>query len=163
MMKDILENIFGFLYTLSMGDYIFLTCAFIIILAFLYVLYLIKRDEEMGIFYKNDDISKLESIKETIEREYKPETITLTDYEKEQEENAIISYDELIKNKNKINVTYDEDYEATTNEVLIKKINISEGKIEDENKSNLEVKLMSYDKEEAFLTALKQLQQNLTN
>lgn len=160
-MKDILENIFGFLYTLSMGDYIFLTCTFAIILAFLYVLYLIKRDEEMGIFYKNDDISKLESIKETIEREYKPETIVLTDYEKEQEENAIISYDELIKNKNKINISYDEEYEASTDEVLVKKINISDSKIENENKSSLEVKLMSYDKEEAFLTALKQLQQNL--
>ena len=58
-MKDIIENIFGFLYTLSMGDYIFLIATFVIILAFVYVLYLIKRDEDMGSLYSNDDISYL--------------------------------------------------------------------------------------------------------
>ena len=60
-MKDIIENIFGFLYTLSMGDYIFLIATFVIILAFVYVLYLIKRDEDMGSLYSNDDISYLEN------------------------------------------------------------------------------------------------------
>ena len=92
-MKDILENIFGFLYTLSMGDYIFFIATFIIILAFIYVLYLIKRDEDMGSLYNKDDISYLENVKEKIEKEYKPVEIELTDYEKEQEENAIISYE----------------------------------------------------------------------
>ena len=96
-MKDIIENIFGFLYTLSMGDYIFLVATFIIILAFIYVLYLIKRDEDMGILYKNEDINYLENVKKNLEEDYKPTNIELTDYEKEQEESAIISYEELIK------------------------------------------------------------------
>ena len=96
-MKDIIENIFGFLYTLSMGDYIFLIATFVIILAFVYVLYLIKRDEDMGSLYSNDDISYLENVKEKLESEYKPNEIDLTEYEKEQEESAIISYEELIK------------------------------------------------------------------
>ena len=101
-MKDILENIFGFLYTLSMGDYIFFIATFIIILAFIYVLYLIKRDEDMGSLYNKDDISYLENVKEKIEKEYKPVEIELTDYEKEQEETAIISYKELLKVKEQL-------------------------------------------------------------
>ena len=162
-MKDIIENIFGFLYTLSMGDYIFFIGTFIILLAFLYVLYLMNRDDDMGILYNNDDITSIESIKETIEREYKPGNIELTDYEKEQEENAIISYEELIKSKDKHAVSYDDEYKAETDEISIRKINVDEVDVKSEETSGLQVKLMSYDKEEAFLTALKQLQQNLTN
>ncbi len=162
-MKDIIENIFGFLYTLSMGDYIFFIGTFIIVLAFLYVLYLMNRDDDMGVLYNNDDITSIESIKETIEREYKPGNIELTDYEKEQEENAIISYEELIKSKDKYVVSYDEEYKAETEEISVRKINVNNFAGDNEETSSLQVKLMSYDKEEAFLTALKQLQQNLTN
>ena len=162
-MKDIIENIFGFLYTLSMGDYIFFIGTFIIVLAFLYVLYLMNRDDDMGVLYNNDDITSIESIKETIEREYKPGNIELTDYENEQEENAIISYEELIKSKDKYVVSYDEEYKAETEEISVRKINVNNFAGDNEETSSLQVKLMSYDKEEAFLTALKQLQQNLTN
>ena len=162
-MKDIISNIFGFLYTLSMGDYIFFIGTFLLLLAFLYVLILIKRDDEMGVLYKEDDIESLINIKDTFEREYKPDTIELTDYEKEQEENAIISYEELIKNKNKVTMSYDEDYKSETEDIVVKKINLSDDGVKEESKSNLQVQLMSYDKEEAFLTALKQLQQNLIN
>lgn len=161
-MKDIIENIFGFLYTLSMGDYIFLIATFIIILAFVYVLYLIKRDEEMGILYKNEDISYLENVKETLEKDYKPNNIDLTDYEKEQEESAIISYEELIKNKDKINISYDKNYKSETEEIDVKKIVLSDKGIKENNDTKLDVKLMNYDKEEAFLVALKQLQKNLS-
>ncbi len=161
-MKDIIENIFGFLYTLSMGDYIFLIATFIIILAFVYVLYLIKRDEEMGILYKNEDISYLENVKETLEKDYKPNNIDLTDYEKEQEESAIISYEELIKNKDKINISYDKNYKSETEEIDVKKIVLSDNGIKENNDTKLDVKLMNYDKEEAFLVALKQLQKNLS-
>ena len=160
-MKNILENLFGFLYTLSMGDYIFLGCTFLILVAFVYVIYLMKKDEEKSMI--KNEMNDLENIKNTIEREYKPETVVLTDYEKEQEENAIISYDELINNKNKVNISYDEDYEADTEEVLVKKINITENSSNEHEESLLHVKLMSYDKEEAFLLALKQLQNNLIN
>lgn len=161
-MKDIIENIFGFLYTLSMGDYIFLIATFIIILAFVYVLYLIKRDEDMGSLYSNDDISYLENVKEKLESEYKPNEIDLTEYEKEQEESAIISYEELIKNKNKMNISYDENYKSDTEEINVKKIMLNDKGIKEEDTKTLDVKLMNYDKEEAFLVALKQLQKNLS-
>ena len=161
-MKSIIENIFGFLYTLSMGDYIFLIATFVIILAFVYVLYLIKRDEDMGSLYSNDDISYLENVKEKLESEYKPNEIELTDYEKEQEESAIISYEELIKNKNKMNISYDENYKSDTEEINVKKIMLNDKGIKEEDTKTLDVKLMNYDKEEAFLVALKQLQKNLS-
>lgn len=161
-MKDIIENIFGFLYTLSMGDYIFLIATFVIILAFVYILYLIKRDEDMGSLYSNDDISYLENVKEKLESEYKPNEIDLTDYEKEQEESAIISYEELIKNKNKMNISYDENYKSDTEEINVKKIMLNDKGIKEEDTKTLDVKLMNYDKEEAFLVALKQLQKNLS-
>ena len=165
-MKDIIENLFGFLYTLSMGDYIFFFGTFILILCFVYIIYLIKRDD--FVYYEensnlNEDINYLNDIKETLENEYKPSNIKLTDYEEEQEKNAIISYDELIRNKDKFNVSYDENYSNDNGEIDIKKINIDNVGKKEEKDCDLKVKLMSYDKEEAFLTALKQLQQNLIN
>jgi len=162
-MKDIISNIFGFLYTLSMGDYIFFFGTFILLLAFIYMLLLIKRDDKVEVYYKNDESKYLNEIKETLEKEYKPTTIKLTDYEEEQEKNAIISYEELIKNKDKYNMSYDDEYEYDNKEIKVKKINITEENTNTIKKSDLQVKLMNYDKEEEFLIALKQLQKNLSN
>ena len=162
-MKDIIENIFGFLYTLSMGDYIFFISAFILMLCFVYIIFLIKRDDTMETYYKNEDSNYLNDIKEQIEKEYKPSTSNLTDYEEEQEKNAIISYEELLQNKDKFGIAYDEKYTNENKEIVVKKISIDKNVKSNEKPSELKVKLMSYDKEEAFLTALKQLQHNLTN
>ena len=156
-MKEVIGNLFGFLYTLSMGDYIFFSLTFILILLFIYMIFLLKTVDEIN------EIDNIESIKTHIENEYNPGTITLTEYESEQEKNAIIIYEELIKNKDKFNVNYDEDYVSNTEEISIKKIILEETNLKEENTNELKVKLMSYDKEEAFLVALKQLQQNLTN
>jgi len=154
-MKEIIGNIFGFLYTLSMGDYIFLSLTFILILLFVYMIHLIKKEE-----VKSDD--SLHSIVKSIEKEYKPVSVNLTEYESEQEKNAIISYDELIKNKENMNISYDDEYVSNNDEVLIKKISFKETNYKEEPEK-INVKLMSYEKEEEFLIALKQLQQNLLN
>lgn len=164
-MKDILENIFGFLYTLSMGDYIFFFGTFILLLGFIYFVCLLKRDDNLEKYYKNEENESeyINSIKESIEKDYKPTAIKLTDYEEEQEKSAIISYEELIKNKDKFNVSYDESYENDNKEISVKKISLESTNTKEVTKSELEVKLMKYDKEEEFLIALKQLQRNLTN
>jgi len=154
-MKEIIGNLFGFLYTLSMGDYIFLSLTFILILLFVYMIHLIKKEE-----VKSDD--SLHSIVKSIEKEYKPVSVNLTEYESEQEKNAIISYDELIKNKENMNISYDDEYVSNNDEVLIKKISFKETNYKEEPEK-INVKLMSYEKEEEFLVALKQLQQNLLN
>lgn len=169
-MKNFLENIFGFLYTLSMGDYFFLIGTFLLIIALIYIIYLIKRDDvfmDEVRFEKegNNDSYDIIKICEAIETDYKPGNIELTSYEEEQENNAIISYDELIKNKKNLSINYDEDYKYESDELKVKKINIEEYKMSEkcEKEIELKVKLMHYDKEEAFLSALKQLQQNLSN
>jgi len=58
----------------------------------------------------NDNMRFASEIVERMEEEIKPSNIELTDYEKKQEEEAIISYDELLKVKDRIyNITEDEE------------------------------------------------------
>ena len=57
---------------------------------------------------KQTNNNYLSEISQKISKEIKPHTIELTDYEKEQEDNAIISYKELLNVKDKINNQDDE-------------------------------------------------------
>ena len=41
-MKEMYENLVGFIYSLSMGDYFFFIGTFLLIVLFVYILYLIK-------------------------------------------------------------------------------------------------------------------------
>ena len=108
----------------------------------------------------NRDMEDLEKISKNIESDYKPVNIELTSYEKEQEDNAIISYDELVKTQDS-GYAYDESYKPVS-DVSVKRIDLDKitGQIETPQEHN-KVKLLNYDKEEAFLTALKQLQKDL--
>ena len=75
--------------------------------------------EEMEDAYEvNDNMKFASEIVEKIEEETKPSNIELTDYEKKQEEEAIISYDELMKVKDKIyNITDDEETDEFIDEL----------------------------------------------
>ena len=75
--------------------------------------------EEMEDAYEvNDNMKFASEIVEKMEEETKPSNIELTDYEKKQEEEAIISYDELMKVKDKIyNITYDEETDEFIDEL----------------------------------------------
>ena len=165
-MKEVIKSMFEFIYTLSMGDYFFFIGTFLLIGLFIYVLYLIKlsdlEKEEEEKINKITDTFDIEAVTKAIEEDYKPESITLTTYEIEQEESAIISYEELVKNKDKVGIDYDDEYTCNIPELSVKKINLTTdvSKIEE---PKLEVKLMQYDKEEAFLKALKELQENLSH
>jgi hypothetical protein len=111
----------------------------------------------------NKDMLDLEKISKNIESEYKPEPIELTSYEQEQEDNAIISYEELLNSKDSNNngYSYDENYKSDP-DVQVKKLDLDKITNQiDSPQEHIEVKLMSYDKEEAFLAALKQLQKEL--
>ena len=166
-MKNIIENLFGFLYSLSMGDYFFFIGTFLLIVLFIYILYLIKSSDEKTsleddiLNANNNDNFDIEAVSKDIEKNYKPETIKLTSYEEEQENNAIISYEELVKNKDKLNYTYDDEYQSDIPELKVKKFdltNTSEIPVVD---NKIEVQLKSYEKEEEFLNTLKELQKNL--
>ena len=157
-MKDVLENLLGFIYSLSMGDYFFFIGTFLLIVLFIYIIYLIKCSDEEE---ENNDILDLQAISKDIEKNYKPPVIKLTTYEEEQENNAIISYDELVE-KNKTNVGYDDSFIFDIPDLNVKKIDLSKEDSSTLEMPKLEVKLMNYDKEEEFLKALKDLQKNLS-
>lgn len=83
----------------------------------------IKRDRGINITsevvkeeIKKDNISFVEEISRKLESQLGPQTIELTDYEKEQEETAIISYKELLKVKEQL---YEENV-AKENEEFLK-------------------------------------------
>lgn len=75
--------------------------------------------EEMEDLYEENDNMKFASeIVEKMEKESAPSNIELTEYEKKQEEEAIISYDELLKVKDKIyNITDDEETDEFIDEL----------------------------------------------
>ena len=108
---------------------------------------------------KKDRID-LEAITRNLESNYRPINIELTSYEKEQENNAIISYEELVKSRNTKSINYDDSFINNTN-VNVRKVNL------DVNVPNYDVEppvdgcMISYEKEEAFLKALRQLQRDL--
>ena len=166
-MKEMYENLVGFIYSLSMGDYFFFIGTFLLIVLFVYILYLIKcsdGEEALNAVSDKKDDFDIEAVTKAIEKDYKPEPIRLTSYEEEQENNAVISYEELLKNKDKISVSYDDEYEFEEPTLSVKKFdltNTSETPVIDESK--LKVQLMSYEKEEEFLKALKDLQSNLSH
>lgn len=65
-------------------------------------------------YVKKEDKPKnfMEEVSEKLSREIKPQTIELTDYEQKQEDEAIISYQELLANKDKtFNISDDEEDE----------------------------------------------------
>lgn len=65
-------------------------------------------------YVKKEDKSKsfMEEVSEKLSREINPQTIELTDYEQKQEDEAIISYQELLANKDKtFNISDDEEDE----------------------------------------------------
>lgn len=165
-MKEVLGNLFGFIYSLSMGDYFFFIGTFLLIVLFIYVLYLIKCSDLENKPESNikSDSFDIEAACKAIEKDYKPESIKLTSYEEEQENNAIISYEELINNKDKMCINYDDEYVFDIPELSVKKFDLKNVKPADATPlPKLDVKLMSYDKEEDFLKALKELQKNLSN
>ena len=101
----------------------------------------IEIKEEVKEETQNNDSFDIEDVTKTLESIPRERTVKLTEYEIEQEENAIISYDELVTQ-------------------AIPKLDISKKKqdevvpVEDKNKDN-------FDYEEAFLDNLKNLNKSL--
>ncbi len=143
------------------SDCIFIGVLILFILLSVRLLKRIKDEEkEMDTIKKAKlDMDILEQITKNIEDNYRPVNIKLTSYEQEQEDHAIISYEELVNNS-KTSVRYDESYEIE-DEINVKKVNLSDQLSNTMRQPKLEVTLMSYEKEEAFLKALRQLQSDL--
>ena len=117
----------------------------------------------MDFAFETKERFDLEKITRNIERDYKPVNVRLTSYEQEQEDNAIISYEELVNQMNKNKINYDTSY-IHDDDIDVKKVDVdNEFEHVEEHVSNNHTGLtcMSYEKEEEFLKALKQLQSTL--
>jgi hypothetical protein len=143
---------------MNTSDIIFILIIIVLLILAVIVLLLIKREENkiMSVEEKSKKtMLDLDKITANIERDYKPLNIELTSYEQEQEDNAVISYEEL-KNKS-TSVTYEEEPDETG----VKKIDFNKT-IDLDHTQKIDVPLLSnYEKEEAFLRALRQLQKDL--
>ena len=115
---------------------------------------LIKKDN------KSNEMMDLKELSKQLEKAPKKETISMTPYEAEQEEKAIISYDELLKTQTNVSINYlDKKIEDN---IEVKQIDLENtGKIELDpikKELNTKVTLVSYEHEEEFLKSLKKLQ-----
>lgn len=156
----IFSDIWSFLMALRFVDIIFFFAVLILMILIVTLIYFIKINEESE-DKKIDETAEMKIVRELKENmKSSSPTIKFTEYEKEQEDKAIISYDELV-NKN---ANYELNYEKedTYDDLSVKKVNLdnlvnTEAKIT----PNIEVRVISFAKEEAFLQALKQLQKEL--
>ena len=86
--------------------------------------YMKNRKIEMNVLKKaKKDRIDLEAITRNIEENYKPAAIRLTSYEEEQESNAIISYQELLTNKDNQQINYDDEYQSKI-DLNVKKVDL---------------------------------------
>ena len=108
------------------------------------------------------ELLDLESLTEKLKAEEESgERISCTEYEKDQEEKAIISYEELLQKKNKYAINYEK--EDVRDYLIVKKVNLNDLVNKNEEvELKEEVRVISYQKEEDFLSALKELN-NLLN
>ena len=158
LFKDIID----FLQMLTFADVIFFFAVLVLIVLIVILIYFIKVNRE-------EEIEENETPEMRIEREItkdmKKETpnIEFTEYEQEQENKAIISYDELIKQNSSYDINYEK--EDLYDDVSVKKVDL-DNIISTKDKKNtipkMEVRVISYAEEEAFLQALKQLQKELS-
>ena len=167
---QIINDIISFLKTLSFVDVVFFFAVLALMLLVIVLIYFIREnniEDDHNVTFKkdlskpeidqnNEEIVSLKEITEALENA-EPSNIDLNKYEEEQEEKAIISYDELLKRKNDFAINYTEE-----EDLVVKKVDLDNLINKDVIvKPEIKVSVISYEKEEAFLEALKQLQQTL--
>lgn len=182
----VFRDIYNYIMSLSLVDIIFLGAIIVLLILIVTLIYFIKinKDEVLEIQSesneKKEDIvdmitNNIESVKEEEfndeegelldlnslteklkNEENNPEQVKIDNYEKEQEEKAIISYDELIKKKNHYAINYEK--EELIDDLSVKKVNLNDlVNKEIEDSTDNKVQVISYQKEEEFLKALKEL------
>lgn len=173
-MQVIIDAI-NFIKTLSLVDVVFFGAVIALIMLVITLIYFIKENNEeedsslqngkelqISPMYTADtpEMATLKEITEALEMA-EPTPVNQNHYEEEQEEKAIISYDELLSRTNEFAINYSEE-ENIDDELTIKKVDLDNLVNKDIiTKPELNVSVLSYEKEEAFLEALKALQQSL--
>jgi len=162
---SILNDIINILKSLSILDYVLYFSVVILIILVVSLISIIKSETENTpeIEIESDGEIDLKEIAHKIDTHPKP-IIDMTKYETEQEEKAIISYEELLENTQNLSLNY-LDEEMVDEEVSVKLIDLNSltkrEPITDEYPPKVDVRLMKYEHEEAFLKALNQLNELL--
>ena len=169
---QVINDMVSFIKTLSFVDVVFFFAVLALMLLVIVLIYFLRENDielNNNIFpndfnkpdiEENKEIASLKEITEALEQA-EPSTINLNKYEEEQEEKAIISYDELLKRKNDFAINYS-DEDVFDDDLIVKKVDLDNLVNKDiVEKPKIKVSVISYEKEEAFLKALKQLQQKL--
>ena len=145
---------------LRLVDIIFFFAVLILMILIVTLIYFIKINNET----EEKDLEETQEMKIAKElrdsMKNREPTIKFTDYEKDQEDKAIISYDELLNKGNNYELNYEK--EEMHDDLSVKKVDLDNLVNKNNNTvSNIEVRLISFQKEEAFLEALKRLQKGL--
>lgn len=152
------SDILDFIKTLTFIDYVFFFAIVILLVLIITLIYFIKSNKEV-FEEENENPDDLKAITNQLANSHPK--IEFTSYEKDQEEKAIISYDELLKKSKLSQLNYDE--ETNLDGLSIKKISFDETPIiEKEPSQTPNVRVISYQNEEKFLAALKELQSLLS-
>ena len=155
------SDIWEFLKTLNFVDIVFFFAVLVLMILIVTLIYFIKINNDEDSKNAKEETAEMKIVKEIQENIGKEEpTIKFTEYEKDQEDKAIISYDELLNKKSNYSLNYEK--EEMQDDLSIKKVDL------DNIMSNqaattpkVDVRVISFAKEEAFLQALKQLQKEL--
>ena len=155
----IFSDIGSFFASLTFIDIVFFFLVVILIILVVTLIYFIRINQDNEVNEETAEMKIVKDIKDNMNKEDSSVVINLSDYEKDQEDKAIISYDELLHKSNKYGINYEN--EELKDDLSIKKVDLENfsTKVEEPIKSDAIV--ISFAKEEAFLEALKRLQKEL--
>lgn len=145
---------------LRLVDIIFFFAVLILMILIVTLIYFIKinNETEEKDLEETQEMKIAKGLRDSMKNS--EPTIKFTDYEKDQEDKAIISYDELLNKGNNYELNYEK--EEMHDDLSVKKVDLDNLVNKNNNTvSNIEVRLISFQKEEAFLEALKRLQKEL--
>ena len=159
----IFNDIYNFIMALRFVDIVFYFSILILMILIVILIYFIKinklEEDEKNKLVETQEMKIAKELRDNMKSSDK--MIQFTDYEKDQEDKAIISYDELL-NKETNNYELNYETEEMHDDLSVKKVDLDNLVNKSNNAvSNLEVRVISFQKEEAFLEALKRLQKEL--
>lgn len=156
----IFSDIGDFFSSLSFIDIVFFFLVMILIILVVTLIYFIRinEDEKKDKLEETAEMKIVKELKESMDKENSV-VINLSDYEKDQEDKAIISYDELLNKSNRYGLNYEK--EELHDDVTVKKVDLDNISSNTIDSSKSETRVISFAKEEAFLEALKRLQKEL--
>lgn len=154
-----------FVYTyLTPSNIIIILVLFLIILSTIIIVLILtslkEKQNVINITEEKKDFDLKDATKKLEESMNKERIMSISDYENEQEEKAIISYDELLKRASSLTINYED--EPSVDGIKVRKVEVEKG---EPRKTELPKprnrSFYTYEREEEFLKALKQFRANL--